>query len=120
MIQERRFSDLRDVNAWKFDYEYPIISIVYSDKQYIVLYDNGYDKRDGRDFWGHYSCYPERDESNLNHSVEVMVAMKENGKLISKYGYYDYKTRKWMVDSAEKGYKSVNIIEYWDYITTVK
>ena len=115
MIQEKRFSDLRDLNTWKFDYEYPIISIVYSDRQYIVLYDDGYDRRDGQDFWGHYSCYPERDKSNANHSVEVMVVMEGNDKLISKNGYYDYQTRKWMVGSAEKGYKSVYDIEYWNY-----
>ena len=103
---------MRDLNTWKFDYEYPIISIVYSDRQYIVLYDDGYDRRDGQDFWGHYSCYPERDKSNANHSVEVMEG---NDKLISKNGYYDYQTRKWMVGSAEKGYKSVYDIEYWNY-----
>ena len=115
MIQEKRFNDLRNLNTWQFDYEYPIISIMYSDRQYIVLYDDGYDKRDGQDFWGGYSCYPERDKSNVNHSVEVMVVMEENDKLISEYGYYDYQTHKWMVGSAEKGYKSVYDIEYWNY-----
>lgn len=115
MIQERRFSDLRNVNTWKFDYEYPIISIVYNDRQYIVLYDDCYDKRDGQDYWGYYSCYPERDKSNVNHSVEVMVVMERNNELITKNGYYDYQTRKWMVGSAEKGYKSVYDIKYWNY-----
>jgi hypothetical protein len=88
---------------------------VYSDRQYIVLYNDCYDKRDGQDFWGHYSCYPERDKSNVNHSVEVVVAIYENSKLITKDGYYDYQTHKWMVGSAEKGYKSVYDIEYWNY-----
>lgn len=115
MIQERLFSDLRDLNTWKFDYEYPIISIMYSDRQYIVLYEDGYDKRDGQNFWGHYICYPERDKSNVHHSVGVVVAIYENDKLISKDGYYDYQTHKWMVGSAEKGYKRVNDIEYWNY-----
>lgn len=115
MIQERRFSDLRSLNTWQFDYEYPIISIVYTDRQYIVLYNDCYDKRDGQDFWGDYSCYPERDKSNLNHSVEVVVTIYENDKLISKDGYYDYQKRKWMVGSAEKGYKSVYDIKYWNY-----
>lgn len=66
-------------------------------------------------FGGHYSVYPERDKFNVNHSVEVMVAMNENGKLITKNGYYDYQTHKWMVGSAEKGYKSVYDIKYWNY-----
>lgn len=117
MIQERRFNDLCDLNTWKFDYEYPIISIRYSDRQYIVLYDNCYNKRDGCDFWGHYCCYPEREESNPYHSITVAVNVDADGgwNQVTKDGYYDYHSHKWMVGSAEEGYKSVADINNWSY-----
>ena len=110
-----------DLNTWKFDYQYPIISIALDRTKecYIVFYDDCYDKRDGTSQYGYYCCYPERSKENIEHSVEVTVFIDSDRDNVLKEwghcGYYDYRYHEWYVGSAEKGYIRVQNITRWSY-----